>query len=140
MTTFKHFEKTGLTICKMPIKGKLYIGTSQCHPEDKYSERVGNRLAHDRASIEYLCDQRDAMVCQLKVLKHLLSIYDQSVKTNKNSYEYKMLVRQINILSEDIEGLRFVIREAKEVDKEYVKGYARIVKRKEADSDNGDSI
>lgn len=140
MTTFKHFEESGLTICKMPIKGRLYIGTSQCHPEDEYSQRVGERLAHDRASIEYLCGQRDAMVCQLKALKHLLSIYNQSIKTDKNSYEYKMLLRQINVLSEDIEGLRFVIKEAKEVDKEYVKGYARIAKRKKADSNNSSGI
>lgn len=140
MTTFKHFEESGLTICKMSIKGKLYIGTSQCHPEDEYSQRVGERLARNRASIKYLCDQRDAMVCQLKALKCLLSIYNQSIKTDKDSYEYKMLLRQMNVLSEDIEGLRFVIKEAKEVDKEYVKGYARITKRKKTNPDNSDGI
>ena len=140
MATFKHYEASGLTICRMPIKGKLYIGTARCHPEDEYSERVGKRLAYDRASIKYLCEQRDIMVCELKGLKHLLSIYDQSSKTNKEGYEYKMLLQQINVLSEEIEGLRFVIKEAKEVDKGYVAGYARITKRKKADSNNSSGV
>ncbi len=135
MTTIKCYED-GLTVCVQKIKGKSYIGNAQCHPNDEYSERVGRRLAQDRASIEYLCEKRDELVCQLKSLKHLLSIYDQSTKVDKNSYEYKMLLRQIDVYSDSIDELRFVIKEAKEVDKEYVKGYARIVKRKKADSNN----
>ena len=77
---------------------------------------------------------------QLKGLRHLLSIYNQSSRVKKENYEYKMLSRQITALENDIYEMKYVIDEIKEVDKQYVKDYARITQREKANSNNGWSI
>ena len=93
------------TIYELSIKNKTYIGKAICHPNDIYSKRVGDRLAYNRAAIAYLKEIRDITVEQIKALKHLKSIYDQSDKVDKNGYEYKALLRQIKVFQESLEDV-----------------------------------
>lgn len=111
------------TLCTLTIDGKNYYGFTGCHPDDipLFSKRVGERLAYNRASIDYLRIERYKINEQIKSLKHLLSIYNQSQKTNKEGYEYKMLQKQINGYTKDIEELSRVIKEIKEEDIKYVR-------------------
>lgn len=140
MNKFRHYDEAGLTTCKLSIHGKIYNGISCCHPDDTYSQFVGERLAYNRAAVEYLCEQRDKMVSQQKILKHLLSIYNQSSKVDKNGYEYKMLLRQIQSIENEIIDLRYAIKCTKMEDKSYVENRARLLKRKKAPSDNSGSV
>ena len=95
------------TFCTLTIGDKKYCGHAECHADDIpiFSQRLGERLAYDRASIDYLRDERDKINEQIQSLKHLLSIYNQSQKTNKESYEYKMLQKQINTYIRDSKEL-----------------------------------
>ena len=101
------------TFCTLTIGDKKYCGHAECHADDIpiFSQRLGERLAYDRASIDYLRDERDKINEQIKSLKHLLSIYNQSQKTNKESYEYKMLQKQINTYIRDSKELSRAIKE-----------------------------
>lgn len=126
------------TFCTLTIGDKKYCGYAECHADDVpiFSQRLGERLAYDRASIDYLRDERDKINEQIKSLKHLLSIYNQSQKTNKESYEYKMLQKQINTYIRDSKELSRAIKEIKEEDIKYVTERAQLLKRTKAANDN----
>ena len=124
------------TIYELSIKNKTYIGKAICHPNDIYSKRVGDRLAYNRAAIAYLKEIRDITVEQIKALKHLKSIYDQSDKVDKNGYEYKALLRQIKVFQESLEDLRSEINSTKEGDIAYVKERAKILSREKTKADS----
>lgn len=124
------------TIYELSIKNKTYIGKAICHPNDIYSKRVGDRLAYNRAAIAYLKEIRDITVEQIKALKHLKSIYDQSDKVDKNGYEYKALLRQIKVFQESLEDLRSEINNTKEGDIAYVKERAKILSREKTKADS----
>ena len=126
------------TFCTLTIGNKKYCGHAECHADDVpiFSQRLGERLAYDRASIDYLRDERDKINEQIKSLKHLLSIYNQSQKTNKESYEYKMLQKQINTYIRDSKELSRAIKEIKEEDIKYVTERAQLLKRTKAVNDN----
>ena len=126
------------TFCTLTIGDKKYCGHAECHADDIpiFSQRLGERLAYDRASIDYLRDERDKINEQIKSLKHLLSIYNQSQKTNKESYEYKMLQKQINTYIRDSKELSRAIKEIKEEDIKYVRERAQLLKRTKATNDN----
>ena len=126
------------TFCTLTIGDKKYCGHAKCHADDIpiFSQRLGERLAYDRASIDYLRDERDKINEQIKSLKHLLSIYNQSQKTNKESYEYKMLQKQINTYIRDSKELSRAIKEIKEEDIKYVAERAQLLKRTKAVNDN----
>lgn len=136
MTTFEYQESSGVVICKLIVNNRIYVSSARCHPNDTYSKRVGERLSYDRASIKYLREKCNELVMQLKGLRHLLSIYNQSSQVKKENYEYRMLSRQIAALENDICEMKYVIDEIKEVDKQYVKNYARIIRREKANSNN----
>ena len=126
------------TFWTLTIGDKKYCGHAECHADDVpiFSQRLGERLAYDRASIDYLRDERDKINEQIKSLKHLLSIYNQSQKTNKESYEYKMLQKQINTYIRDSKELSRAIKEIKEEDIKYVTERAQLLKRTKAVNDN----
>lgn len=124
------------TIYELSIKNKTYIGKAICHPNDIYSKRVGDRLAYNRAAIAYLKEIRDITVEQIKALKHLKSIYDQSDKVDKNGYEYKALLRQIKVFQESLEDLRSEINNTKEGDIAYVEERAKILSREKTKADS----
>ena len=126
------------TFCTLTIGNKKYCGHAECHADDIpiFSQRLGEKLAYDRASMDYLRDERNKINEQIKSLKHLLSIYNQSQKTNKESYEYKMLQKQINTYIRDSKELSKVIKEIKEEDIKYVTERAQLLKRTKAVNDN----
>ena len=126
------------TFCTLTIGDKKYCAYAECHTDDVpiFSQRLGERIAYDRASIDYLRDERDKINEQIKSLKHLLSIYNQSQKTNKESYEYKMLQKQINTYIRDSKESSRAIKEIKEEDIKYVTERAQLLKRTKAVNDN----
>lgn len=66
----KDFSKRHLST-SITVNGRTYFGWAYCHPEDMdfCSEKVGATIAHMRAIIEALKDQRDTAHTEWKVLK-----------------------------------------------------------------------
>lgn len=86
-------------------QGRKFVGTAKCHPDDLdfSNELTGGVIASHRAMIKYLRSiKRDILQPELRALKQLYYSMNQSKKFNPNSYENKMLQRQIHIKEEDL--------------------------------------
>jgi hypothetical protein len=117
------FSPEGHTTCTLVINGKTYKGEAFCHERDKdmLSEKVGHTIAHERAYINFLADFRDGkIVPTLDALKQFYYTINKSKKYNKNSYESRMLQRQIRLAEEDLATIRSLIAEEKQGLKDYI--------------------
>lgn len=100
------------TICKRYVRNKVYTGKATCHPNDYdfESKLVGENYAYSRSLIAELCDDRDAKLEQLKVLRHVYSILEQNNKCDINSEEAYIVRRQIAVTERDLKSTRELIR------------------------------
>lgn len=85
------------------------------------SEKTGCEIAFRRAKIEALKGYRDELKIKLKTLQQLYYSMNMSNKFNENSYENKMLQRQIRILKFDLDTTKEIIVNEKQNLKEYIK-------------------
>lgn len=112
---FEWDEDTGTAFCmfKDNVTGKEYTGMAVCHPDDRdmCSKKTGQEIALMRAAIEVYRGLRDQYIIEEKALKQLYYSINKSKKFNPDSYETKMLWRQINHKSEGIEYAREMIKE-----------------------------
>ena len=101
---FKYENET--TICEViDNMGRVFKGESHCHPDDKDFESLitGGTIAESRARIAAARTYRDDLKIKLSVLRQLYYCMKQSSHFNENSYETKMLLRQIRLLKDDLE-------------------------------------
>ena len=86
-------------------KGNESIGIAICHEDDRdmMSQKTGQEIAYFRAKIEYLRNIRDNdLLPRLAALKQLYYSMKHSTHFNPNSYENKMLQRQIRLIEFDL--------------------------------------
>lgn len=126
-------EQSGLATCILTDGDNVYIGTAQCSEQDQdmKSEKTGCYIAECRAQINYLTHVRDnELKPALKALNILYYSMNQSKQFNSNSYENKMLQRQIHALEFDLTVVKDMLAQEKQNLKEYLnqkaKAYARI--------------
>jgi hypothetical protein len=105
-TNFDWQPEYGLATCTLTTKkGKVIEGNALCHPDDSIvqSEYVGCDLAELRALGNYLVEVRDnELKPGLAALKQYYYSINQSKRFNPNSYEARMLKRQICRLEAEI--------------------------------------
>ena len=131
-----------LTTCTRNVHNKLYIGQSQCHPHDYdfESKLVGEHYAYTRSMIKEMCAIRDTYKTQLKMLKHVYNIYEQSATIDINSQECMVMRRQMRLLERDISEMKELISETRQdlrstmLEKD--KLYAKLRERRASDSVN----
>lgn len=114
---FEWNEESGQSVCILDDKkDKLFIGTATCHDDDRdmMSQKTGERISYFRAKIEYLKNVRDNLKIQLQALNQLYYSMNTSKKFNAESYENKMLQRQIRIKSSDLETIKEIIAQEQE--------------------------
>lgn len=113
--TFTYDPDLHKTICQRAVHNKIYIGTAQCHPHDYDFENTltGQHYAYTRSMIKEMCQMRDDYKIQLKALKHLYNIYEQSPNIDLNSEECYYLRRQIQHLERDIAEMKQLIGETR---------------------------
>ena len=96
-----------ITTCTISDKrGNKYIGIAKCHPDDYDfgNSYTGSMIALERAYMNYLKSiKRNEIQPGLAALKQLYYSINQSQSYNPNSYESKMLWRQIRLKQEDLE-------------------------------------
>ena len=85
--------------------GRVFKGEAWCAEEDKQfeSQIMGGTIAEMRARIEAARTYRDDLKIKLSALKQYYYSIKQSKRFNPDSYEVKMLHRQMNILKSDLE-------------------------------------
>lgn len=137
---FKDLEYTyndGVATCVIFYKGHSFIGEARCHPddEDMESERVGLTIAETRASIKVMKFIRDFEIkSQLNVLNHLNKNVQNSKYYNKNSYEARMIRRQLHAIEKELTMLNNELTDEKLFLKEYINGKDKLYKKLRAKS------
>lgn len=113
--TFTYDPELHKTTCQRAVHNKIYIGTAQCHPHDYDFENklTGQHYAYTRSMIKEMCQLRDEYKIQLKALKHLYNIYEQSPGVDLNSNECYYLRRQIQVMQRNIEDMKYLIGETR---------------------------
>ena len=105
-------ERYGTATCTLFYKNYEFTGIANCHPDDQdmMSKLTGQTIAEYRATLQYLRFVRDCeLQPQLKALKQLYYSINHSKHFNPESYETKMLYRQINILKNDLKENKYLI-------------------------------
>lgn len=112
---FSYDPETHTTTCKRLIHNKAYIGQARCHPNDYEfeSKLVGEHYAYTRSMVQELCENRDALVAELKALRHLYNILEQNPRVHYDSIECYTIRRQIKLLERDIDDIKQLIRVTK---------------------------
>lgn len=118
--TFSYSPDSHITICDRMRHNKIYRGTAKCHPDDYNfeSKLVGEHYAYLRTIINELCDKRDEIYFQLKILLHLQNLFEQNEQIsediiNDRDEASRILNKQIKILTRDLKDIRVLIKETK---------------------------
>ena len=84
--------------------GRKYVGEAYCHPDDSDFQSLitGSTIAEMRAIINTMITYKNDLRIKLEALSQLYYSMNQSKKFNKESYEAKMLFRQMNLLKQDL--------------------------------------
>ena len=105
-TNFSWNEEDRIMHCYITNKyGQTFTGIAACHPDDidMMSEKTGGEIAFRRAKINELRGIRDTdLKPRLAALKQLYYSMNRSAKFNENSYENRMLQRQIRLTNFDL--------------------------------------
>ena len=88
--------------------GRKYIGEAYCHPNDADFQSLitGSTIAEMRALINTMVAYKNDLRIKLEALHQLYYSMNQSKKFNKESYEAKMLFRQIKLLKQDLSAAK----------------------------------
>lgn len=111
--------------CTLTNGNEVFYGFAFAHPTDQdlANEYTGLHIAENRALIKALQHRKNYVLTPgLKSLKHLYYSMKQSTHFNPESYEAKMLNRQIRQYEDDIEATKQMIAEIKDHLKEYIAG------------------
>ena len=128
----------GTSICTIRDHEKVFYGMAYCREEDRdmMSEKTGMTIAMMRAQIEQLIDTRDnELKPSLKALKVYLNTINQSQRHSPDSYEAKMLQRQIKQYEEKINLIQDMIRTTKGSLKIYMNDKAEFYNKVRANRD-----
>lgn len=102
---FEWNPEAGTATCVLTDGNNIFLGVATCGPDDRdmMSEKTGCQIAMYRAKIDYLKHLRDnEFKPKLAALKQLYYSINQSKHFNNNSYETKMLCRQIYLTNSDL--------------------------------------
>lgn len=120
---FEWDEESGIASCILTDGQHYYVGTAQCHTEDKdmQSEKTGCEIAFKRARIKTWQGYKDELKIKLAALNQLYYSMKHSTHFNENSYENKMLQRQINLIKFDLDTVKEIIDNEQKDLRDYIK-------------------
>lgn len=101
---FEWDAELGLATCILTDGENVFYGTAQCHEDDSdmKNEKTGCEIAFRRARIDSIKYYRDERKTKLAAVNQLYYSINKSKKFNPNSYEAKMLRRQIRMYESDL--------------------------------------
>ena len=135
-------KNNGIASCIIHNGDKFYTGTARCHPDDNdmLSEKTGCEIAFHRAKINLLREYRNEIKIKLNALNQLYYSMNMSKNFNEKSYEYKMLKRQINMYTFDLETIKEDIENEQQKLRKYLadkdKFYNHIRANRQKDNNN----
>ena len=142
---FTYIPTTHSTVCQRKIHNKIYMGIAKCHPNDYdfESKLVGEHYAYVRSIIDELRSKRDVIKFELKALRHLYDIFEQNPFIRETSTECFLTKRQIEVLEEDLDDIRMLIKatqsELREMMQQKDDLYEKIRKNRNKDKNKEDT-
>lgn len=114
--------ETGVTTCTVKYKNKTFYGEAHCHPDDRdmMGRTTGWEISLRRARIEAYKSLLEETRIKYSALNHYYHTMAISPKFNKESYENKMLQRQLNIINSDLTAIKEQLAMEKENLKVYI--------------------
>lgn len=123
MIEYKWNPETHTATCIFSIDNVKYVGTAICHPTDLdfESEKTGQSIAIMRAQVK-ICQAfvKNNLKPRLAALNQLYYSMNQSKKFNPDSYENKMLQRQIQLTKNQLTIVKEEIANKKQEIKDYI--------------------
>lgn len=113
--TFRYDEE-GYAVCVIEYKHMQFCGDAVCHPDDEdfKSERVGSFIAEQRADLSMLRYKRDVELRPaIQTLEHLMDSFKRSSKHNKDSYESRMMRKELYRLKNELAAVTNTIANIK---------------------------
>lgn len=100
----------------------VFIGHAYCHNDDMdmCNDKTGLQIAMHRATIKCYRNRRDDIKSRLAGLNQLYYSMKHSKNFNPESYENKMLQRQIRNLKDDLATIKEMIATEEQTMREYV--------------------
>ena len=119
---FSWDEELGFASCILTDGENTYYGHAQCCPEDDEfrSEKTGCQIALHRACISMYKHYRDILKIKLSALNQYYYSIVQSKQFDSESYEVRMLLRQISMIKTDLATAKKMIADEKQSLKEYL--------------------
>lgn len=125
---FTFSKSSGLTRCILTDGDKEFVGEAKCNSADKdfISEKIGCNIALFRAQIKYYqYVRKDILKVKLAALNQLYYSMKHSSHFNPDSYEAKMLRRQISHYEDDIAFFTKIIDDTKSQLSQYLSDMER---------------
>ena len=115
-------EATGIATYKIFNDKEEFVGQAHCHNKDNdmMSEKVGCIIASARARIAMCQYLKREETIRCKALIHFYSLINHSKRSNPDSYEVKMLLKQIQSHREAIKAIDEYIEIERKTLKEYI--------------------
>lgn len=139
MLNYKFEHSDYIYQCYLTYKGVIFYGEAKCHPDDydMCSERTGYFIAETRANIQKLRWCRDNEV--MPMVKHYRHFYDclsHSSKFNKDSYEARMILKELKKWEYELKAIRQDIKDERKYLKEYIDTKERLYRHIRQDKYN----
>ena len=125
-------ENEGISYCAIGTKADdVFVGTAKCHPDDidMESEKTGCEIAFKRAKIKLYQAYKNEIEIKIKAIHDLYYSLNQSKSFNENSYESKMIQRQLRLLQFDLTTAKEIIATERKFLKEYIDSKENFYKR-----------
>ena len=117
-------KETGICIASIILpNGDVLQGYATCHPDDMdmCNEQTGCILAGFKLLVKAQQYHKNHILKpKLEMLLHLKSLFERNPNYNKDSYENKMLCKQIFLLRKEIAEVKCRIETTKQERKEYI--------------------
>lgn len=138
---FSWDQENGTAVCILSDGNNAFVGMAICDAEDQdmKSEKTGCQIALWRAEIKYYLHLKENEIKPaLRALKQVYYTMKHSTHFNPNSYENKMLWRQIHQKELDLTVVNKMLTEKKTSLKDYLdekqKFYKKIRKNRNIES------
>ena len=131
-TKIEWFEESGLALCTITDSyDRTYHAEAFCHSNDQdmKSEKTGCEIAFKRAKIKLYQAYKNEIEIKIKAIHDLYYSLNQSKSFNENSYESKMIQRQLRLLQFDLTTAKEIIATERKFLKEYIDSKENFYKR-----------
>ncbi len=131
----------GSSMCIIETKNKTFVGTAYCAEADRdmMSEKVGCEIAYHRAIIKCLNSHRDELKIKIAALQEYYYTMNKSKYFDKKSYPIRRLDRQIELLTDELETTKELVKKEQDFLKHYMEDkaefYTKIRKNRKANLD-----